>query len=102
MRYDRLERLYGSLMDITDRLKGTLDDADPEALVRLSEEHRNVMDALKAAGFSRDPQLLQLVMEASRQVGEAVAELKKRLNETGGELKAAGNRQKLVSAYKRP
>ena len=101
MRYDRLEKLYGSLMDITDRFKGTLGDADPEALVRLSEEHRNVMNALKASGLSRDPKLLPVVMESSRQVGEMVAELKKQLIETSSELKAAGNRKKMVCAYGR-
>jgi len=88
-------------MDITDRFKGALGDADPEALVRLSEEHRNVMNALKASGLSRDPKLLPVVMESSRQVGEMIAELKKQLNETSSELKAAGNRKKMVCAYGR-
>jgi len=102
LRYDHTEQLYGSLINITERLiKGTLDDADPEALVELSEEHRKVMGAIQASGFSRDPKLLKLIMEASRKTREMIAELKRQLNETGSDLKSVGNRKKLHGAYRR-
>ena len=63
MRFDRPDKLYKSLINITERLKNTICDADPEELARLSEEHGKVMDALKASDCRRDPQLLQLVLD---------------------------------------
>jgi len=101
LQFDYLTGQYERLINISNRLKSSLGRSNPETLLQISEEHRSVMDAIRASDVSRDPKLIQLVAEARRQAVELTEELKEQLNQTGIELKTVGNRKKLLGAYGR-
>lgn len=92
--------LYESLHIITMRVKIALGDNDIEALVRLGEEHEKIMNDLKHTGLSDDPLMLDLIKEVKDEVDELVAEIERKRDETGRELKKIGNGKKLVVAYR--
>ena len=92
--------LYESLHNITMRVKIALGDNDIEVLVRLGEEHEKVMNDLKHTGLSDDPLMLDLIKEVKDEVDELVAEIERKRDETGRELKKIGNGKKLVVAYR--
>jgi len=93
--------LYKSLHDITIRAKKALGENDLEMLVRLGEEHENIMNELKQAGLSDDFDMLGMINEIKDEVDELVAEMERKRDETGRELKKIGNGKKLVAAYGR-
>jgi len=93
--------LYESLHNITMRVKIALGDNDIEGLVQLGEEHEKIMNDLKHIGLSDDPLMLDLIKEVKDEVDELVAEIERKRNETGRELKKIGNGKKLVTAYGR-
>jgi len=82
------------------RVKIALGDNDIEALVRLGEEHEKIMNDLKHTGLSDDPLMLDLIKEVKDEVDELVAEIERKRDETGRELKKIGNGKKLVVAYR--
>ena len=91
--------LYNNLRDITIRAKKALGENDIETVVRLGEEHENIMNNLKQAGLSDDPLILDLIKEVKDEVDELVAEIEKERNETGRKLKKIVNGKKLVAVY---
>ncbi len=95
------EMLYKSLHNITMKIKIALGDDDIETLVRLGEEHENIMNDLKQAGLSDDPEIFDLIKEVKDEVDELVAKIERMRNETGRELKKIGNGKKLTAAYGR-
>ena len=100
MRFNH-KTLYKSLHDITIRAKKALGENDLEMLVRLGEEHENIMNELKQAGLSDDFDMLGMINEIKDEVDELVAEMERKRDETGRELKKIGNGKKLVAAYGR-
>jgi hypothetical protein len=82
------------------RVKIALGDNDIEALVRLGEEHEKIMNDLKHTGLSDDPLMLDLIKEVKDEVDELVAEIERKRDETGRELKKIGTGKKLVVAYR--
>ncbi len=93
--------LYESLHNITMRVKIALGDNDMEGLVQLGEEHEKIMNDLKHTGLSNEPLMLDMIKEVKDEVDELVAEIERKRNETGRELKKIGNGKKLVAAYGR-
>jgi methyl coenzyme M reductase subunit C-like uncharacterized protein (methanogenesis marker protein 7) len=82
------------------RVKIALGDNDIEALGRLGEEHEKIMNDLKHTGLSDDPLMLDLIKEVKNEVDELVAEIERKRDETGRELKKIGNGKNLVAAYR--
>lgn len=93
------EDLLKKLSDITKEVKNALETNDTQSFPSLTKEHKNVMNALKKAGLSRDPQLFELVKEIRDQVHEVVKKMESRRRETAEELNAIGNKKKLAAAY---
>ena len=93
------ESLFRRLLDITSRIKTAICDGDAEALKLLAGEHNCVMDELNRAGFSKDPDLLDLVREAHDQVGEVIGKIRKRRDEIGRELRTFCERKRMSGAY---
>ena len=100
MRFNH-KTLYKSLHDITMKIKIALGDDDIEALVRLAEKHENIMNNLKQAGLSDDPEIFDLIKEAKDEIDKLVAKIERVRNETGRELKKIEDGKKLVAAYGR-
>ena len=98
MRFNH-KMLYKSLHDISIRAKKALGENDIETVVLLGEKHENIMNNLKHTGLSDDPLMLDLIKEVKYEVDELVAEIERKRNETGRELKRIGNGKKLVAAY---
>lgn len=92
--------LYKGLSDITIMLKKAIGENDIETVVRLTEEHENIMNKLKHAGLSNDPQMLDLIKEIKDEIDELIVEIEKKRDETGRELKKIVNGKKLVAAYR--
>lgn len=99
MKFEPQEMLYRKLANITAGVRSALMKDDIEALNRLAEKHKVVMNELENAGFSRDPQLRGLVHAIKHQVQEVVIEMERRRDKTRRELKAHANRRKLARAY---
>ena len=93
------QSLFRKLIDITSRVKTAICDGDAEAIKLLAMEHSCVMDELNRAGFSKDPDLFDLVREANNQVGGIVGEIRKRRDEIGRELRTCVERKKMAGAY---
>ena len=99
MQSETHETLYGTLAEITARIKSALGENDAHALIGLAEEHRNVMDLLKGAGLSRDAGLLDRVKEARDQVHEVVAKIHKQRDELSRQLVRFERKKKVSAAY---
>ena len=93
------QMFYKSLHNITISAKKALGENNFEILVRLGEEHEKIMNDLKQAGLSNDPEIFDLIKETKDVVDELVMEIEKKRDETGRELKRIGNGKKLVAAY---
>jgi len=93
------ETLYGSLEDITARIKSALGENDVRALIGLAEEHRDVMDSLKGAGLSQDAGLLDRVKQTRDQVYEVVAKIHKQRDELGRQLVRFERKKRVSAAY---
>jgi len=93
------ETLYGTLAEITARIKSALGENDARALMGLVEEHRDVMDSLKEAGLSRDDGLLDRVKETRDQVHEVVAKIHKQRDKLGRQLVRFERKKKVSAAY---
>ncbi|MFH0730473.1 MAG: hypothetical protein V2B19_29530 [Pseudomonadota bacterium] len=91
--------LFHRLRDITTRIKTAVDDNTLDTLPGLIQAHKEVMTALKAAGFSNDPGLLGLVTEIHDRVQSAGTGIQARHDELGQQLKASGTKRKLQRAY---
>jgi len=100
LEYKTHEVLYRDLMDITYSVKKCLGENDSEMLIHLAKEHKHVINEIKQAGFSRDPQLLDLVKETNDQVREVVAEIIIKRDQIGRRLNAVGNKKKLARTYR--
>ena len=91
--------LYNNLRDIIISAQKALGKNDIETVVRLGEEHKNIMNNLKQAGLSDDPLILELIKEVKDDVDELVLEIERKRNETDKELKKIVNGKKLVAVY---
>lgn len=98
MRFNH-KTLYKSLHDITIRAGKALGENDFEMLVQLDKEHENIMNELKQAGLSDDFDMLGMINEIKDEVEELVAEMERKRDEMGRELKKIGDGKKLVAAY---
>ena len=78
MQHNRHEILYLKLAAVTDQVRLALEEADPDVLTSLAEDHQAVMNALQEAGISRDRQLLEQVQALSGQVREVISEIRQR------------------------
>jgi hypothetical protein len=93
------ESLFRGLLDITSKVKRAVHEGDLEALRLLAKEHNYVMDELNRAGFSTDPDLLDLVKKVYDQIGGIIAEIRKRQDEIGRELRTFVERKRMAGAY---
>lgn len=60
--------LYRRLADVSERISSALEEADVPTLLKLTREHRAVMDKLEQAGQCQDPGLLNRIKTLSEQV----------------------------------
>jgi hypothetical protein len=93
------ESLFNGLLDITSRVRRAVHERDLEALRLLAKEHDYVMDKLNRAGFSKDPDLLDLIKEVHDNVGGIIAKIGKMRDEIGRELRTFVERKEMVNAY---
>ena len=93
------EMLYKSLRDIIIMLKKAIGEHDIKTVVRLTKEHESIMNDLKQAGLSNDPQMLSMIKKIKEEIDEFIVEIERKRDETGRELKRIGNGKKLVDAY---
>jgi len=93
------ESLFRGLLDITSKARRAAHEGDIDALILLTKEHDYVMDKLNRTGFSKDPDLLDLVKEVHDQVGGIIAEIRKRRDEIGRELRTFVERKRMAGAY---
>lgn len=89
--------LYKTLADVALRVKSTIDDNDPAALLALAGEHRNIMDKIRQAGISQDPELLDQVIKTRDQINLAMTAIKRQRDELGRQL-GMNEKKKTVSA----
>ena len=93
--------IYRRLSDITTEVRSALVENDDKELARLAKEHESIINDLKQAGLSNDPQMFDLIKEVKDVVNELVIEIEKKRDKAGRELKRIVNGKKLVAAYGR-
>lgn len=91
--------LFKELLEHTSRVKMAIHDGDAEALKLLAREHSYLMDEMNQAGLTTDMDLLGLIEELNNQVGEVIAEIKEKRDETGMELRKFVKRKETIRAY---
>jgi hypothetical protein len=94
---DTHKTLYTTLADIAIRVKSTLEKEDATALLALAGEHRNIMDKIRQADISQDPELLEQVTTTRHQINLAIAGIARRRDELGHQL-GRNEKKKTVSA----
>lgn len=99
MQPDFHEILYQKLADVTDRVKLSLKDADPDILMLLAAEHSEIMENIHKAGLSKDSQIIDMVMCLRDQVADVITEIRLCKLEVSGEIKKISDGKKLVHAY---
>jgi hypothetical protein len=94
---DTHKTLYKTLANVALRVKSTLEEEDATALLALVGEHRNIMDKIRQAGISQDPELLEQITKTREQINLAMTAIKRQRDELGRQL-GVNEKKKTVSA----
>jgi predicted nucleic acid-binding Zn-ribbon protein len=91
--------LYLKLAAITDQVRMALEEADPDVLTSLAEDHQNAMEELQEAGASSDTQLVKQIQMLSRQVFDVMSEIRQRQLGVSTQIRQLADGKKMVHAY---
>ena len=99
MQHNIHEMLYLKLAAVTDQVRMALKEADPDVLVSLAEDHRNVMKELQEAGVSSDTQLVKQIQMLGSQVFDVLSEIRQRQLDVSTQIRQLADGKKMVHAY---
>jgi len=91
--------LFTRLAGITRQIRDALAANNTEAMASLNREHKEIMDEIRAADLSRDPQLLEIAQQANSEVKELLRDLKEMRDELKNKLTGHDNKKKLAATY---
>jgi hypothetical protein len=91
--------LYLKLAAVTDQVRLALQEADPDVLSSLAEDHQAVMKELQEAGICRDRQLLEQVQALSHQVFDVISEIRQRQLGVSAQIRQLADGNKMIHAY---
>jgi hypothetical protein len=99
LQHNQHELLFLKLSALTDRVSLALNDADPDTLTSLAEDHQNLMKELQNAGTCMDMRLLEQVQALSRQVSEVIPEIRRRQLDVSARIRQLADGKKMIHAY---
>ncbi|MFZ3044797.1 MAG: hypothetical protein WA151_02695 [Desulfatirhabdiaceae bacterium] len=84
---------------MTKQVKAALKEMDLTEMMRLAEDHQQILDTLQDAGLCCDVNLIDMIQKLFGQVQDVIAEIRCCQNDVFNRMKQVSDGKKLMHAY---